>query len=156
MVFDKVLHLRLLDLLYLIPDVPAEFIGKVESYIQNISTFDIVSFLIGISCILILVYWPKVNKKVPASIIALIVSTLAVNLLNLPTDTIGTRFSEISSSIPKPQIPHMDVKTIIKIPAHETITYVSRAGIFSWFICCCRNPHYNLTPDFFDILMIKC
>ncbi len=98
-----------------IADVPAEFIGKVESYIQNISTFDIASFLIGLSCILILVYWPKVNKKIPASIIALIVSTLAVNLLNLPTDTIGTRFSEISSSIPKPQIPHMDVKTIINL-----------------------------------------
>ncbi|MFR3499175.1 MAG: SulP family inorganic anion transporter, partial [Paraclostridium bifermentans] len=117
-----------------IADVPAEFIGKVESYIQNISTFDIASFLIGLSCILILIYWPKVNKKVPASIIALIVSTLAVNLLNLPTDTIGTRFSEISSSIPKPQIPHMDVKTIINL-INPALTIAVLGAIESLLSC---------------------
>lgn len=98
-----------------IKDVPAEFIEKIESYIHHISTFDIVSFLIGLACILILVYWPKVNKKIPASIIALILSTLAVNLFNLPTDTIGTRFTQISSSIPKPQIPHLDIPTIVSL-----------------------------------------
>ncbi|MEN2257931.1 SulP family inorganic anion transporter [Paraclostridium benzoelyticum] len=114
--------------------MPAEFIGKVESYIQNISTFDIASFLIGLSCILILVYWPKVNKKIPASIIALIVSTLAVNLLNLPTDTIGTRFSEISSSIPKPQIPHMDVKTIINL-INPALTIALLGAIESLLSC---------------------
>ncbi|MFR9069817.1 MAG: SulP family inorganic anion transporter, partial [Paraclostridium sp.] len=96
-------------------NVPAEFIGKIGSYIQHISTFDIASFLIGIACIFILVYWPKVNKKIPASIIVLILSTLVVNLFNLPTDTIGTRFNEISSSIPKPQIPHIDLQTITKL-----------------------------------------
>ncbi|MBC6003755.1 SulP family inorganic anion transporter [Paraclostridium tenue] len=98
-----------------IKNVPAEFIGKIGSYIQHISTFDIASFLIGIACIFILVYWPKVNKKIPASIIVLILSTLVVNLFNLPTDTIGTRFNEISSSIPKPQIPHIDLQTITKL-----------------------------------------
>lgn len=98
-----------------IKDVPAEFIEKIESYIHHISTFDTVSFLIGLACILILVYWPKVNKKIPASIIALILSTLAVNLFNLPVDTIGSRFTQISSSIPKPQIPHLDIQTITSL-----------------------------------------
>lgn len=98
-----------------IKDVPAEFIEKIESYIHHISTFDTVSFLIGLACILILVYWPKVNKKIPASIIALILSTLAVNLFNLPVDTIGSRFTQISSSIPKPQIPHLDIQIITSL-----------------------------------------
>ncbi|CEP81425.1 hypothetical protein UT300013_14300 [Paraclostridium sordellii] len=98
-----------------IKDVPAEFIGKIESYIHHISTFDIVSFLIGLACIFILVYWPKINKKIPASIIALILSTIIVNIFNLPADTIGTRFTHISSAVPKPQIPHMDIQTIISL-----------------------------------------
>ncbi|MFR6551094.1 MAG: SulP family inorganic anion transporter [Paraclostridium sordellii] len=98
-----------------IKEVPAEFIGKIESYIHHISTFDIVSFLIGLACIFILVYWPKINKKIPASIIALILSTIIVNIFNLPADTIGTRFTHISSAIPKPQIPHMDIQTIISL-----------------------------------------
>lgn len=73
------------------------------------------SFLIGLACIFILVYWPKINKKIPASIIALILSTIIVNIFNLPADTIGTRFTHISSAIPKPQIPHMDIQTIISL-----------------------------------------
>ncbi|WP_373601576.1 SulP family inorganic anion transporter [Paraclostridium bifermentans] len=95
-----------------IQDVPAEFIEKIKSYIEHISTFDIASFIVGIACILILVYWPKINKKIPASIIALVLSTIVVNLFNLPVDTIGSRFTDISSSVPKPQIPNMDLETI--------------------------------------------
>ncbi len=95
-----------------IQDVPAEFIEKIKSYIEHISTFDLASFIVGIACILILVYWPKINKKIPASIIVLVLSTIVVNLFNLPVDTIGSRFTNISSSVPKPQIPSMDLETI--------------------------------------------
>lgn len=117
-----------------IKNAPAEFIGKIGSYIQHISTFDIASFLIGIACIFILVYWPKVNKKIPASIIVLILSTLVVNLFNLPTDTIGTRFNEISSSIPKPQIPHIDLQTITKL-IKPAITIALLGAIESLLSC---------------------
>ncbi|SCI77688.1 Putative sulfate transporter ychM [uncultured Clostridium sp.] len=117
-----------------IKNAPAEFIGKIGSYIQHISTFDIASFLIGIACIFILVYWPKVNKKIPASIIVLILSTLVVNLFNLPTDTIGTRFNEISSSIPKPQIPYIDLQTITKL-IKPAITIALLGAIESLLSC---------------------
>ncbi|WP_371025199.1 SulP family inorganic anion transporter [Paraclostridium ghonii] len=129
-----------------IADVPAEFIGKVESYIQNISTFDLVSFLIGLACILILVYWPKVNKKIPASIIALIISTLVVNLLNLPTDTIGTRFNEISSSIPKPQMPHIDIKTIINL-INPAMTIALLGAVESLLSCVVSDNMINDKHD---------
>lgn len=129
-----------------IADVPAEFIGKIESYIQNISTFDLVSFLIGLACILILVYWPKVNKKIPASIIALTISTLAVNLLNLPTDTIGTRFNEISSSIPKPQIPHIDIKTIINL-INPAMTIALLGAVESLLSCVVSDNMINDKHD---------
>lgn len=117
-----------------IDDVPAEFIGKVDSYVHNISTFDIASFLIGLACILMLVYWPKVNKKIPASIIVLVLSTLVVSLFDLPTDTIGSRFNEISSTIPKPQIPHIDLQTI-SILIKPAITVALLGAIESLLSC---------------------
>ncbi|MGX4598506.1 SulP family inorganic anion transporter [Faecalimicrobium sp. JNUCC 81] len=129
-----------------IKDVPAEFIEKVKSYIENVSTFDIASFLIGIACILILVYWPKVNKKIPASIIVLILSTLVVNLFNLPTDTIGSRFNEISSSIPKPQIPHIDLQTITTL-IKPAITIALLGAIESLLSCVVSDNMINDKHD---------
>ncbi|WP_081800366.1 SulP family inorganic anion transporter [Metaclostridioides mangenotii] len=129
-----------------IKDVPAEFIEKVESYIHNRSTFDRATFLIGLACIFILVYWPKVNKKIPASIIVLVLSTLVVNLFNLPTDTIGSRFNEISSSIPKPQIPHIDLQIITTL-IKPAITVALLGAIESLLSCVVSDNMINDKHD---------
>ena len=98
-----------------IAEVPSEFIPKWESYIQNISTTSMWSVAIGILCIVIIVLWPKINKTIPGSMIALIVATLLVKFLNIPIDTIGSRFSEISSSVPVPVMPSFSIATINKL-----------------------------------------
>ena len=98
-----------------IAEVPSEFIPKWESYIQNISTTSIWSVAIGLLCIAIIVLWPKINKTIPGSMIALIVATLLVKFSNIPIDTIGSRFSEISSSVPVPVMPSFSIATINKL-----------------------------------------
>ena len=98
-----------------IAEVPSEFIPKWESYIQNISTTSIWSVAIGFLCIAIIVLWPKINKTIPGSMIALIVATLLVKFSNIPIDTIGSRFSEISSSVPVPVMPSFSIATINKL-----------------------------------------
>ena len=98
-----------------IAEVPSEFIPKWESYIQNISTTSIWSVAIGFLCIAIIVLWPKINKTIPGSMIALIVATLLVKFLNISIDTIGSRFSEISSSVPVPVMPSFSIATINKL-----------------------------------------
>lgn len=95
-----------------IENVPAEFIPKWQSYFNNMGTLNITSLLVGVGCILIMVYWPKINKTIPGSVIALIISTLVVQIFNLPIDTIGSRYAEISSSIPMPSIPMLELETI--------------------------------------------
>ena len=107
---------QLKDLLGLqIDNVPAEFIPKWESYFANMNTLNIYSLAIGIGCIVIIALWPKVNKVIPGSMIALIVSTLLVQVLHLPVDTIGSRFTEISSAIPIPALPSFSIATINKL-----------------------------------------
>ncbi|WP_242859727.1 SulP family inorganic anion transporter, partial [Clostridium paraputrificum] len=57
-----------------IEDVPSEFIPKWESYFSNMNTIDMWSMAIGLLCIAIIVLWPKINKTIPGSMIALIVA----------------------------------------------------------------------------------
>lgn len=98
-----------------IEDVPSEFIPKWESYFSNMNTIDMWSMAIGLLCIAIIVLWPKINKTIPGSMIALIVATLMVKFMNIPIDTIGSRFTEISSAIPVPVLPSFSIGTINKL-----------------------------------------
>jgi SulP family sulfate permease len=82
-----------------IKEVPSEFIDKWHSYLSNVSTLSIATTAIGLLSLLIIVMWPKVNKTIPGSLVALVVATLLVNILHLPVETIGSRFGEIPNSI---------------------------------------------------------
>lgn len=113
-----------------IKNVPAEFIPKWQSYFSNMGTLNITALLVGVVCILIMVFWPKVNKTIPGSVIALIVSTLAVQLFNLPVETIGSRYAQISSSIPVPSIPMFEIETI-KVLFKPAMTIAILAAIES-------------------------
>ncbi|SFD06823.1 SulP family inorganic anion transporter [Clostridium uliginosum] len=95
-----------------IDKVPAEFIPKWQTYFENMNTISTSTLIIGIICILIIVLWPKVNKTIPGSLIALVVATLAVKFLNLPVETIGDRFQALSSAIPMPMFPKITISTI--------------------------------------------
>lgn len=98
-----------------INNVPAEFFEKWQSYFANIGSLSIWSLIIGISSVIIIVLWPKINKTIPGSMIALVIVTIAVKLLNLPVETIGSRFQEISSAIPIPEFPVISISIINKL-----------------------------------------
>lgn len=95
-----------------IDNVPGEFLAKWETYFSHIGTISWQSLLIGAISLLIIVFWPKVNKKIPGSLIALIVATLIVYFLKLDVETIGSKFGEISSALPIPRIPAINLQTI--------------------------------------------
>ncbi|WBW99581.1 SulP family inorganic anion transporter [Oceanirhabdus sp. W0125-5] len=93
-------------------EVPAEFIGKWEAYFKAIDTIDIQTTIIGMIALLIIILWPKINKKIPGAFIALIVTSVIVKVFNLEVATIGSKFGEISSSLPMPQFPAFDLNKI--------------------------------------------
>lgn len=113
-----------------IKNVPSEFIPKWYSYITHLSTTNYYALLIGVISLLIIIYWPKVNKTIPGSLIALIFATVVVNLFNLPVETIGSRFGQISSSIPKPVMPAIDMNVIRQLMG-PAMTIAILAGIES-------------------------
>ena len=96
--------------------VPADFIEKWIAYFRNIGNIDPWSTLMGILSILIIALMPKLNKKIPGSLIAIIVVTIVALLLKnyagvTTIETIGDRLS-ISSQLPGAEVPSLTWDTI--------------------------------------------
>ncbi|MBR6362329.1 MAG: sulfate permease [Bacteroidales bacterium] len=105
------------DLLGMTMDVnPSDFIEKWIAYGRNIGNIDLWSTLTGIASIIIIALTPKVSKKIPGSLIAIIVMTIAALLLRnyagiTSIETIGDRFS-ISNQMPGAVVPALSWETI--------------------------------------------
>ncbi|VWL85182.1 SulP family inorganic anion transporter [Oceanivirga miroungae] len=95
--------------------MPAEFVEKIKVLFEYIYTFNRYSILIGILSLLILFYWPRVNKKVPAALIVLIISSAITYIFKLDIATIGTSFSNLNASFPLPKIPNINFDIISKM-----------------------------------------
>jgi sulfate permease, SulP family len=110
--------------------VPADFVDKWKSYISYFHTARLSTVLTGAATIVIILLWPKVTRKIPGSLIAILVTTLAMQLLHLPIETIGSRFGSIPSTLPKPVIPHIDF-AILKNLIQPAFTIALLGGIES-------------------------
>lgn len=111
-------------------EVPSEFFEKWGAYISNIGSFQIQTIIVGVIALLIIIVMPKLHKKIPGALVALIVTTLLVQIFNLPIETIGSRFGEVSATIPMPRIPNINFQMISDLMA-PAITIAILAGIES-------------------------
>ena len=99
-----------------IASVPSDFIEKWICYFNNFSTVDLWSSVIGIVSVVIIMLTPKVSKKIPGSLVAIIVMTVAALLLKQfagveSIETIGDRFA-ISNLLPEATVPALSWETI--------------------------------------------
>ena len=83
---------------------PVETMEKLEEVAASIGTINWTAAAIGCVALAVLILWPKVNAKIPASLIAVIVTAAAVKLFSLPVNTIGDLYT-ISSSLPAFRLP---------------------------------------------------
>jgi SulP family sulfate permease len=87
--------------------VPAPFVEKWRSYVAHIGSANWSAITIAAVTLLVVQLWPKVSRRIPGSIIALLGTTAAVAILKLPVETIGSRFGAISAQFPQPVMPHL-------------------------------------------------
>src|SRR5690606_35532604 len=91
------------DLLGLpIDSLRADFVGQWEVYIRQLTTLNWSAVAVGGSTILIALYFSCISKKVPRSIVAILLSTAFVYVMGLPLETIENRYGEIPRRIPAP------------------------------------------------------
>ncbi len=95
-----------------IPKPSAEFVHKVVEYGQRFETINPYSLLVGGVSMAVILLWPRVSRKVPGSIIAILLATPLVYLLDLPVATIGSQFGSVPSVIPLPHLPRFEWATL--------------------------------------------
>ncbi|MDQ6736692.1 MAG: SulP family inorganic anion transporter [Gemmatimonadota bacterium] len=87
--------------------VPAGFVEKLDAYFRSASGVSPAAIGLSMLALAIILLWPHVNRRIPGTFVALIVTTVLVTMMHLPVETIGARFGAISASIPQPQMPHL-------------------------------------------------
>jgi sulfate permease, SulP family len=96
-------------------DVPADFLEKWAAYGESFATLHLPSLLVGIGSLLIIVLWPRVTKRIPGSLIALVAATAVVTIFHIPGETIGTQFGGVPNHFPSPHIPAISWKLATKM-----------------------------------------
>jgi SulP family sulfate permease len=108
--------------------VPAEFLPKWQGYFAALSSISWSTFGVGLGALAIIIVLRRLAPKLPGFLIAVGVSSVAVALLKLPVDTIGSRFPGIPAGLPMPSLPDVSLAKINAVlPSAFTIAFL--AGI---------------------------
>lgn len=117
---------------------------KLSADFRFISTINWWALGVGALCMVILIAWPYLPgflNKIPASLIAVLVSSTVVALCNLPVNTIGDLYT-ISAKLPAFSLPHADLKTIESL-VPDAFTIAILAGIESLLSCVVADSMVN-------------
>ncbi len=121
--------------------VPSEFVEKITSYAENFNTVHFVTLGIGALALLIQIFWGKVTKKIPGSLIAIIVTTLIVKFCNLDVTTIEDLY-EIKAGFPTFQAPNLSLE-MVKDLISPAFTIAILAAIESLLSCVVADDMIN-------------
>lgn len=104
-------------------NVPSEFIPKWGMYLSNFGNVDWITLGVGLAALAIIIVTPKISRRLPGALIAIILVTLVVSLVpGLHVETIGDRFGSLSTDIPEPHGFELSMATINRLlPSAFTI-----------------------------------
>lgn len=112
---------------------PIETIEKVAEIFRSISTINTTALLVGVISLAILIIWPHISKKIPGSLIAVLVSAALVKVMDLNVNTIGDLYT-ISSSLPHFTMPTVTYDTVRNV-LPDAFTIAVLAAIESLLSC---------------------
>ena len=113
--------------------VPAEFTDKIIAFAENFHTLSLATLLIGVLALLIQIFWPYVSKKIPGSLVAIIITTVIVSLGKLPVKTIGDLYT-IKAGFPTFMVPEISFD-LIRQMISPAFTIAILAAIESLLSC---------------------
>ena len=106
---------------------------KLKECFTTFDTLNVTALLIGILALAIQIIWPKLNARIPASLVAVIVTAAIVKLAGLEVNTIGSLY-DISNKLPVPHLPAFDL-ALIKNVLPDAFTIAILAAIESLLSC---------------------
>jgi SulP family sulfate permease len=87
--------------------VPGEFIGRMEVLGRALPSMHLPTLAVASVSLAVILLWPRLTKRVPGSIVALLLGTLLVALFRIPVETIGSKFGGIPTGLPHIGIPEL-------------------------------------------------
>ena len=112
---------------------PIETVEKVEAVIRNVTTVNPMAVLVGVLSLAILIVWPRISKKIPGSLVAVVFGIAIVKIFDLNVNTIGDLYT-VSSALPAPRIPGISFE-LIRDVLPNAFTIAILAAIESLLSC---------------------
>ena len=122
-----------LGLTYPAGTVTIDAADKLAAVAANISTFNWQALLVGLVCLAILILWPRVNDKIPGSLVAVIVGAVMVPLFGMNVNTIGDLYT-IQAGLPQFQVPQLSFE-LFRNELSNGVTIAILAAIESLLSC---------------------
>lgn len=108
------------------PAVPSEFLPRMKLLATHFTTVNPYALGLGLGTLAILIILPRLTRRVPASIVAVLVCTAVSVFFRLPIETLGSRFGGIPRGFPPFAIPNFHAEHILPlIPAAFTVTMLA-------------------------------
>ncbi|MGB8259524.1 MAG: SulP family inorganic anion transporter [Terracidiphilus sp.] len=108
------------------PPVPSEFLPRIKLLIAHAASFNPWALGLGLGTLAILLIIPRITKRVPASIVALLACTAVAAFFHLPVETIGSKFGGIPQGLPPFAIPDFHAEHILPlIPSAFTVAILA-------------------------------
>lgn len=108
------------------PTVPSEFFGRMKVLLTHLGTADWSTLAVAVASLAVILLLPRVAKRVPSSIVALLLGTVVTALLHLHIATIGTKFGGIPTGLPPFVIPHFRADLIVPLfPSALTVALLA-------------------------------
>lgn len=115
--------------------VPSEFVEKMRALAEHAGSFQWPTLALAAASLAIILLWPKTwQRRVPGSIVALVLGTVVVGLFQLPVETIGSKFGGIPQSLPTPQIPTLSWENIQHL--FQPATTIALLAAIESLLCC--------------------
>lgn len=115
--------------------VPSEFVEKMRVLAEHAGSFQWPTLALAAASLAVLLGWPKsLQRRVPSSIVALVLGTVAVALFQLPVETIGSKFGGIPQALPSPQIPAFSWEHIQHL--FQPATTIALLAAIESLLCC--------------------
>jgi SulP family sulfate permease len=113
-----------------IGNLPAGVVEQWSVYAGNLAALDFTTLAVGLASLLIIILWSRVSHRIPGPLVAIIGVTAVVHLLNIPVETVGTRFGSVPNMLPTPRLPQVSWQTITSLFS-PAITIALLGGIES-------------------------
>jgi SulP family sulfate permease len=108
------------------PAVPSEFLPRMKLLAAHYGSFNPAALALGLGTLAILILLPRLTRRVPSSIVAVLACTAVSAFFRLPVETIGTRFGGIPRGFPPFAIPDFHAEHILPlIPAAFTVAMLA-------------------------------